>query len=532
MGSILSSSAFWFGAILLLIYQGAKFSELSTLVSTRTGRESRIPNLRASDFAGPASFFGTLFAYLVATFVIYLAACSIAPSIIVGWTVISGGPPIPAEAVEGGAFPLYISALYMGLTQPGIPVLSSVANLQRDIFHFWIGVPKRVISTSEYFLNQLLAEGEDDAALTGQIRRLTSTQWIARFDSYADAVFYRGQLERLKLSGADAMEDVAGRSVSERRDLLDNLVFAASIAAVRESGGRALNRLARDLGVGVPVEDDVMGLLRRILPGALLALVAVVVAMFALPMASSLAEAFDIGLSDFWPDTPVAASTYIAAQVVPLVLAAALILCRIPREASREDRGDGGEQNGGGILAVLNGHALLLLAVFTLVVVFDYAQMLSDYSNPAEGAKEGAHVGSGALAWLAKWAPYHMLHALIAVSMVLMLLMFVSRCRADESVRGVAYLARMCVAVGLAAAFYAIARLEFQYADKSSAGNGDYVVLIVLLNVAGAVLALTATDWTLQLTRAAERNSIQRASPVPERSGDLVSFPRAERGGM
>ncbi|HEV2897585.1 MAG TPA: hypothetical protein VGX71_07075 [Pseudaminobacter sp.] len=150
------STEFWFGAAVLGAYQFAKFSELSSPDPDFAARSALIPNLRAIDFAGRLTYLATLAAFLAATFVIYFILCKISPTILLGWAQVSGASPSEdLETFVGSVnYPLYIAAAYIGFTQPGIPLLSNIGNVQRNLFHAWMGVPSRVMSASSFFANQ------------------------------------------------------------------------------------------------------------------------------------------------------------------------------------------------------------------------------------------------------------------------------------------------------------------------------------------------------------------------------------------
>ena len=113
-------------------------------------RSAPIPNLRAIDFAGKAIYCAALLAFLAATLLTYFVLCKISPTILLGWAQVSGAPANEdlAQFVDSVNYPLYIAAAFIGFTQPGIPLLSNIGNVQRDLFHAWMGVPRRVMSTS------------------------------------------------------------------------------------------------------------------------------------------------------------------------------------------------------------------------------------------------------------------------------------------------------------------------------------------------------------------------------------------------
>lgn len=475
MGTLLTSPDFWVGAVVLLAYQFAKFSELNAVDPSLAARAGVIPNLRASDFAGRTSFFSAMIVYLAATFAVFLLACSISPAILRGWAVISGTAGAHDELVESAPYPIYIAALYMGLTQPAIPGFSKISNVQRDIFHYWIGVPKRVLGTSDFFTNQILARDGSASGLRAVIGKLTSDAWISKIDLYADTVFYKEQLKRLKLDDQAELAQAAGGSVRELRRTLDQLVYAAAIATVRESGGRALARLSVDLDVAMPKGPPG---LRGVAAGAVLAAVGLVFLWFALPMASGLVG--PQSSTTFWPRDTTSSGNYLMSQTVPLLIAVGLVLyMRRPADPAALPSGwfDG-------LAGAFERNLGPLLWAFAVVVVYDYLQLLSQYVAQLDDPPDEP------LALLASWAPYHILHAMISVSACFLLLVFMDTRPGARGGRLVPA-AAMVVVISAAAAFYALARLRFQY-GWPVAEHLDYVVLMVVLNVAAALLGLLA----------------------------------------
>jgi hypothetical protein len=152
MSELIASAEFWFGAVVLCAYQIARFSELSAVDPALSARSALIPNLRASDFAGRFTFVATLSLFLAASFAVYLGLCALSPTVLHGWARVSGAAPTAdlEEFIRSVPYPLYIAAAFMGLTQPAIPVLSKFGDMQRNLFHAWMGVPRRVVDTSSF----------------------------------------------------------------------------------------------------------------------------------------------------------------------------------------------------------------------------------------------------------------------------------------------------------------------------------------------------------------------------------------------
>jgi hypothetical protein len=167
-------------------------------------------------------------------------------------------------------------------------------------------------------------------------------------------------------------------------------------------------------------------------------------------------------------------------QTVPLLIAVGLVLyMRRPADPAVLPSGwfDG-------LAGAFERNLGPLLWAFAAVLVFDYLQLLSEYAARPERAP------AEPVAFLAGWAPYHILHAMISVSACFLLLVFMDTRPGARGGRLVPAAAMVGV-VSVAAAFYALARLSFQF-QLPAAENLDYVVLVIVLNVAAALLGLLA----------------------------------------
>lgn len=499
MPEIFASAGFWFGAVILLVYQGARFSELGSVDDVTAKRLSAIPNLRANDFSGPRAFYSALITFLLATLIIFFLTCWVSPSIIEGWAVISG-QEVDGNIIGSVPYPVYIAALYMGLTQPAIPILSNLASLQKDIFHFFLGVPKRIIATSDFIFNQILARSPRLEDLKSEVDRLISDQWIVMFDRYADAVFYREQLRRLGVGTSDGVSEISKGSVRELKSVVDQLVFSAAVATVRESGGRALEVLASDLRVKMPPEEK--SGTRLIVPGALLCLAATVILWFVLPLVSELQSAAGVSLSMFWPTTPSSSGVYIFAQIIPVLTTTLIILYKWPRMHLQKT-----EPSPESIFGTFERSAPLFILIFGLVIVFDYAQMLSDL-----GSSDGGELTEETtpLALLMEWAPYHMLHALISVWTSVVVLDYLQSSDFSSKTSWRRSCAMVIGGTAILASLYAVARLAYQFEVPVSAYL-DYVILLIFLNGVAGVLGLLAAYIAVHSAR---KSGSCRVTPV------------------
>ena len=243
------SPEFWTGAALLGAYQFAKFNELRSPDPDFAARSALIPNLRAIDFAGRLTYSATLVAFLAATFLIYFVLCKISPAILSGWAQVSGASPDEklTKFVNTVNYPLYIAAVYMGVAQQGIPLLSNIGNMQRNLFHAWMVSPPKSSSVQLFRHPDLRAQPGCRAIGQGgggvEKRRLGGTdRRLCRHGTL------RTPFARLKLDDEPELHKATRR---ELNIFTRQLVDVASLATVRESGVASLSRLADDLRVSM-----------------------------------------------------------------------------------------------------------------------------------------------------------------------------------------------------------------------------------------------------------------------------------------
>jgi hypothetical protein len=518
MSSLLSSVEFWFGAFLLFAYQIARFSELSALDPAVSARSALIPNLRASDFTGRFAFFVTLSAFLAATLGIYLILCLVSPTVLHGWAQVSGAAAgEDLEKFVGSVpYPLYIAAAFMGLTQPAIPILSKLGDMQRNLFHALIGVPRRVVDTSTYLANQIFARSSTSDELGKELLRLVSDPWLERIDAYADAVFYRHQLARLKLEDDQEVGELLKGSKRELKNLIAELVYAASLATVRESGSKSLDRLAADLDVALPPSPAT---LRDFLAGGILFLIGMTFLWSVIPMFDGLSAKFLSAGSkwDFWPDTLSASGQYLMSQAGPIFVATGLALATWSAAYRRHDYVVPATRRppASRIAAHLDRYAGLFVGVVVIIVAYDLGQAFFDYGYFREGTGKGSF-----WAFVLSNLPFFLLHSFISLAACFVLLLHVDEIEAERAKETrFPALALLTVGVGLASLFYAVARLYYQFRFKEIDGV-DFVVLVVVLNVSAALLAYATAVFYCRR---------QVAVPQPDAPADANTGPAAPR---
>ena len=487
MFDIVQSESFIFGLILLLVYHWGKFSELSEDVVS-SSKSRHLSSLSARDFAGPIKFWTGLTIYQLATALIYLLACSVSPPIIQGWITVTFGSQAVSD-LSSVPYPLYIALLYTGFTQPTVPVFSKVGQSLKNIVHYFIGIPGLVQDSSEHWTNQILKRCDTKDTLISQIKSMSSTSWIAKVGAYSDTAFYEKVISRAELDDPENLGWMNESSMRELSSLAEQLVYAASIAAVRSNGRGGQRQLSRDLRDLLDPEfpkkneDGVRAFV--IVTG--ISIIAVSIVRFALPLIGIGLENLYGGPPPYWPTTLNSADDYVFSLMSPILIATILILCSSQRKSIALGTGFWNR-----ISSLCVVYWPTLVSIFLLAITFDYMQVLAFIS--------GIDIPPGvAVGFYLKWFPYITLHAVITtiISIILLYLLWVRSIRRERKDSRGAFVLILFVAVVMSA-FYAVARLAFQLRDPSVANldyvvaNLDYVAVLVFLKVVAGSLAFFA----------------------------------------
>ncbi len=470
-----TSAAFWFGAVLLLTSQVSYFYQLNSLDSVLVSRSAAVPELQARDLAGPWAFTGMLFVFLVASLGIYVLLCMLSPTLLEGWYRIAD----PAASIDKNAFettfPLYVAAILMGITRP-IPGLERLTSIQRDIFHYWIGVPMVVVNTSGNFATQIFAENNKPEAMNSLISRLLSDEWLNTFSAYGDLQYFRRQVSLMHLDREADIQDVLSGSVREKKLVIESLVFIATVATTRRGGGRRLERLANQLNVGLPQTGPNIW---EFSAAALVLVFAFTTLVYLIPMLHGVVDLV-IGKraegSDFWPLEPTYSAQYVAAQLIPIFVSVLIAILWMQRHG--KDRSLANPTP----LELFNRCTPVLLAVIAVVIAFDYAQALLD-----RGFQNSIYNGT-AFNYLYFRLGLNFLHSLIAVAAIFIIVSYIATTRAPAEPRHKAiWIGSLMVIVGVLALFFAEARVKYLFRRESAT---DLVILVVGLNIVAALLAL------------------------------------------
>lgn len=482
MSDLLLSTEFWFGAAVLGAYQFAKFSELSSLDPEFAARSAPIPNLRAIDFAGKLTYSATLAAFLAATLITYFVLCKISPTILLGWAQVSGASPSEdlRTFVDSVNYPLYIAAAYIGFTQPGIPFLSNVGNVQRNVFHAWMGVPTRVMSASSFFANQIFTRSPDTKHLAKELQVLISDPWVQRIDAYADTEFYRVHLARLKLD--DEAELLKGTR-RELKILTRQLVDVASLATVRESGVASLARLAADLRVSVIPNP---GWPKAFLAGGTLFFIGMTFLWNLIPVFDGLAARFlSAGAKyDFWPNSLEFSGQYLISQAGPVFLATGVALAAWVSAFGRAQiAAVDTPQPAAGIAAHFSRYAGLFAFTVIGIVLFDVFQAFFDYGAYKTGTT------SDFVTFIQVNLPFYLLHSFISLFVCFVLLRYMDDGTGQMRWKTTSTISLLVAGVALASLFYAAAQVQHKFHVPFGLNGADLAVLMVVINISAALMA-------------------------------------------
>ncbi|HEX2137103.1 MAG TPA: hypothetical protein VHG30_14570 [Microvirga sp.] len=511
MSELYSSTEFWFGAFILMAYQVSKFNELNSLAPELTSYSAAIPNVRAKDFAGRRVFYAALTVFLAVTLLGYILLCAASPKLLIGWAKVSGMQGDLESFVHSVPYPLYIVAAFIGVTQP-FPGIPNIGNIQRNIFHAWIGVPKKVVDTSGFLSNEIIAKNATAADLAAVVKRLASDVWIGQIDEYADTIFYRHQLERLKATEEERDESTPP-SKRELKRLVAQLVYAAALAVVRESGGKALRRLADDLGVSFPPPP---ASIRDYMAGFVLCLLAMTLLWLVIPMFDQTADAYLRGGLDFWPSDLNGSGQYLFSQAVPIFVCTVVALSmwlriRQHAEASATRR----RIFTGTFIRHVEKYDVIILSVILVVVGFDLLQALYDFGQ------FNVETRGSLLQFVLGNLPFYILHSFISVATCFIILIYVERTggRAAGS-EMLWYLGLVVVGVGSVSGFYAATRLYYQFPGQSGL---DFATLMVAINVSAALLSFaTSLIFVRRHIDGGRSVALPAAGPAGGATGELA----------
>jgi len=246
------------GAVLLAVFQAAKFAELDIADPVTSRYIALLPGAKASDFTGRRTYNVSLAAFLCVSLALYYTVSMVSPEILSGAAKQFTGKEPDLKDIP---YPLYVAAIFMGLTQSVIPGVAKIGDTLRTFFHDRIEVPKRVVDISESLTAAIdVRSGADKRRLTKEVKALIDDDWQLRLDSCGDLAFYRTQLAGIKLGDpSTAAKTIKEASPKELRDYIEKLVLFNLIAVMRKSGPRKLEQVATWSRANLKIEPPAIG---------------------------------------------------------------------------------------------------------------------------------------------------------------------------------------------------------------------------------------------------------------------------------
>jgi hypothetical protein len=344
MWTTLQDQSFLLGAALVILVHATKFGELN-LGNPVTGRYiALLPGAKVRDFVGPYAYHIALFAFLAVSLVSYYLCCQISPNILKGATKVFGN--VDADnTFHDVPYPLYVATLFIGLTQPIVPLFSRFGEVQRNFFHDQIEVPGRLIKLAERLTSTIETRaGGNKRHLAKEARRLISGEVFATVQTYGDVVFYKLQLERLGFAEQGASEKtISESSLKELRSLIERVVFCTLVAAMRQSGTKGVSKVADAIGIpsAVPGLNNLRYLLTGIAAsGMVFSLCILTIAHIFVLLAAPVAHLFTKPLDQsLWPTTLGYVGDELWTMVPPVFVCLIIsVTFLVPREAQSPAR--------------------------------------------------------------------------------------------------------------------------------------------------------------------------------------------------
>ena len=344
MWTTLQDQSFLLGATLVILVHATKFGELN-LGNPVTGRYiALLPGAKVRDFVGPYAYHIALFAFLAVSLVSYYLCCQISPNILKGATKVFGN--VDADnTFHDVPYPLYVATLFIGLTQPIVPLFSRFGEVQRNFFHDQIEVPGRLIKLAERLTSIIEARaGGNKRHLAREVRRLINGEVFATVQTYGDVVFYKLQLERLGFAEQGASEKtISESSLRELRSLIERVVFCTLVAAMRQCGTKGVSKVADAIGIpsAVPGLNNLRYLLSGIAAsGMVFSLCILTIAHIFVLLAAPVAHLFTKPLDQsLWPTSLGYVGDELWTMVPPVFVCLIIsVTFLVPREAQSSAR--------------------------------------------------------------------------------------------------------------------------------------------------------------------------------------------------
>jgi hypothetical protein len=491
MWDALQLQSFVVGATLILIYQAARFGDIYAEDPVTSRYVSLLPGTGVRDFAGPRAYHWALVAFLVSSLIVYSLLCMISPNVLIGAVKLLSNNPDAEKIAQGVPLPLYIAALFMGLTQPIIPGLAQFQVAQRNFFHDRIEVPRRIIDVSESLTVAIGARaGANKQQLVAEVRKLVGDDFLTSLEAYGDLPFYKLQLEKLGVASGALDATVADSSVKELRALIERLVLCALVAVSRKSGPKPLTKVAQTLGV--PLADlkrnNVGPRIARLLASSVLFVAGLLlIAELLLSLATPVDAIFGKSVSDgLWPSTLEYSFDELWSIALPIGVCMILALYKlVPRNEVRASESDVQTDSSlfDDFLDFVQSNAYVLLLCILTTVAIKVGLMFWEYGT--------FNLPADARSPLRLMLPA--LQSFITVAVCLLTTWYLASCARNDLGRGPSFLLAILLiagATGALALLYDFAFLD-QYlnAHPESRPGSEHHMFSVIANILVSVCA-------------------------------------------
>jgi hypothetical protein len=495
MWATLQDQSFLLGAVLVTLVHATKFGELN-LANPVTGRYlALLPGAKVRDFVGPYAYHVALVAFLSASLIAYYLVCQISPDILKGAIKLFSDAD-PETAIRGVPYPLYIAGLFIGLTQPVIPVFSRFGEAQRDFFHDQIEVPKRLIDLAERLAGSIEARaGADKRLLAREVRNLVGGNVLSTVQTYGDLAFYKLQLERLDLDDPAALENaIKESSAKELRGLIERITFCTLVAVMRQSGTRALVKVTDAIGISSsrPRFNNLGYFLTGLAASGMLfsiciLTVALVFALLADPIARLFGKPLDQSL---WPNDLDNVGSELWTIVPPIFVCLMMAVSLLgPNEArqTRSPKPSPSAISNGDLIGFFRSGASVFGLCIGATVVFKSAGLLYEYGSTFNVSKEALSAAKLMLP---------MIQSFIPVAVCLFTTWYLASCNAETPQRGFSFtrtLLAIAAAVGFLAVLYDMTFLyEYRRVHPQHGLAWEHLLFSVVANVLISICAFVS----------------------------------------
>jgi hypothetical protein len=516
MWATLQDQSFLLGAVLVTLVHATKFGELN-LGNPVTGRYlALLPGAKVRDFVGPYAYHVALLAFLSVSLTAYYLACQISPDILQGAAKLLGYVDVD-KTIQGVPYPLYVAALFIGLTQPIVPVFSRFGEAQRDFFHDQIEVPRRLIDLAERLASAVGARaGADKRLLAREVRNLVSGNVFSTVQTYGDLAFYKLQLERLDLGDPGALDNaIKESSAKELRGLIERITFCTLVAVMRQSGTRALVKVAD--AIGVPSSRPrfsnfgyfVTGLAASgMLFSICILTIAHVFALLAGPVARLFGKSLDKSL---WPNNLDSVGSELWTIVPPIFVCLMVAVSLLAPNESPQTRHSGPSPSSASNIDLIgffrSGASVFGLCIGVTILV-KIAQLFYEYNS--------IHVSKDALSAAKLMLP--MIQSFIPVAVCLFTTWYLASRAVDVPRRGPSFTSTLSAIAGVVGFLAILYDMTFLYLRQQDGPGWEHLLFSVVANVLISICAFVSIVLFFK-----SRTILQKPAAVLQRTQECTA---------